>query len=319
MRRLAIGIDIGGTNTKFGFADRQGNVFYNNRIQTTGHKDFEAYFKELTGELNKTIDEHEKDTEIVGIGVGAPNANLFTGTISNAANLPWKQTIPIADLLEKEFNAKCIITNDANAAAIGEMVYGGAVGMNDFIVITLGTGLGSGIVANGKIINGHDGYAAELGHVTVKYAGRQCGCGRKGCLETYVSATGIRRTVYKLLADSTEPSTLRGISFNELSTETISEAALEGDPVALESFDYTARILGQSLANTCAHTSPEAIFVFGGLAKAGDLIMEPTKKYMEENLYPFYKGNVKLIPSKLPDENAPILGASSLIWNYRNN
>ena len=316
MKNLVIGIDIGGTNTKFGLADRKGNVYQNGRMKTSGHASFEEYFKELVSQVRHSISKLEEDIELVGIGVGAPNANLFTGTITKAANLPWKETIYLSDLLSEEFSIPCKITNDANAAAIGEMVYGGAIGKKDFIVITLGTGLGSGIVANGKIINGHDGYAAELGHIIVRPDGRHCGCGRKGCLETYVSATGIRRTVYKLLADYTEPSQLRDIAFNQLSTESISQAAMDGDKVAIAAFEYTGRILGRALANTVAHTSPESIFVFGGLAKAGELIMEPTRNHLNDSLYSAYRNNVKLIPSQLPDENAPILGASSLIWNY---
>ena len=316
MRNLAIGIDIGGTNTKFGLADRDGNVFENSRIKTTGHADFDAYFAALVEAIRERIDKLEGDVNLVGIGVGAPNSNFYTGTIENAANLPWKHRIPLAEILAEEFGIECVITNDANAAAIGEMVYGGAKEMKDFLVITLGTGLGGGIISNGKIINGHDGYAGELGHITVNYGGRQCGCGRKGCLETYVSATGIRRTVYKLLADHTEESELRGIAFNELSTETISEAAEKGDIVAKAAFEYTGKVLGRALANSVAHTSPEAIFIFGGLAKAGELILEPTKLHMEKNLLSFYQNKVKVLPSGLGDENAPILGASSLIWNY---
>ncbi|MDH5380673.1 MAG: ROK family protein [Cyclobacteriaceae bacterium] len=315
MKKLAVGIDIGGTNTKYGIADREGNVYYNSRISTTGHKDFETYFDFLCSEIKKALESLTFQYELVGLGVGAPNGNFYTGTIENAPNLPWKVKIPLSKLLYEKFNVRSIVTNDANAAAIGEMVYGGAKGMRDFIVITLGTGLGSGIVANGELINGHDGYAGELGHVNVKVNGRLCGCGKRGCLETYVSATGINRTVFKLLADELAPSSLRGISFNDLSTKMISDAAAKEDKIAIKAFEYTGKILGRKLADTIVHTSPEAIFIFGGLANARELIFEPTIRHMEANLMSFYQNKVKILPSKLGDETAPILGASSLIWN----
>ncbi|MDH5397904.1 MAG: ROK family protein [Cyclobacteriaceae bacterium] len=316
MQKLVIGIDIGGTSTKFGLAARDGRVIYNSRISTTGHDSFETYFDILTGEIEQAIQSLGNEAEILGAGVGAPNGNIYTGTIENAPNLPWKYQLPIAKLLQDKFNIPAMLTNDANAAAIGEMVYGGAKGMRDFVVITLGTGLGSGIVANGSVVYGHDGYAAEMGHVTVRNNGRQCACGKKGCLETYVSATGLKRTLYKLMADEVADSGLRDISYNDLSTTAISDAALNGDPIALKAFEYTGKILGRELANTVAYTSPAAIFLFGGLAKAEDLIFDPTKKHMEDNLLSFYKGKVKILPSGLGDENAPILGASSLIWKH---
>ena len=314
MKKIAIGIDIGGTNTKFGAADREGTVFFNDRIKTQGHNDFDSYFKELCSAIEVHLGNLSFPYELVGVGVGAPNGNYFTGNIENAPNLPWKGQIQLGKMLTEQFGVPGILTNDANAAAIGEMVYGGAKGMKDFLVVTLGTGLGSGFVANGEMINGHDGFAGELGHVIVKQNGRICGCGRKGCLETYVSATGIRRTVYKLLADDPSESVLRDISYNNLSTKMITEAAEQDDAIALKAFDYTGRILGRKLADTVAITSPEAIFIFGGLAKAKDYIFKPTIKYMEANLLQHYKGNVKILPSGLGDETAPILGASSLIW-----
>lgn len=316
MKELVIGVDIGGTTTKYGLADREGNIYLNGRIQTFGHKDIDSYFNTLTGNIEKGINNLTFEHKIKGVGVGAPNGNYYTGTIENAPNLPWKFQIPVTKIFTDKFGVKSILTNDANAAALGERVYGGAKGMNDFVVITLGTGLGSGFIANGQLIYGHDGYAGELGHILVKLNGRQCGCGKKGCLETYVSATGIRRTVYKLLADNINKSELQNISFNDLSTEMITEAALRKDPIALKAFLYTGKILGRKLADTVAHTSPEAIFIFGGLAKAEELIFEPTKKYMEKNLLSFYKNKVKILPSELPDESAPILGASSLIWKH---
>ena len=314
MKKLAIGIDIGGTNTKYGCADREGNVFFQDSILTTGHEDFYAFVRQLSNAIRREISGLDGNPEIIGIGVGAPNGNIYTGTIEDAPNLPWKTKIPLVNILEEEFKLPVILTNDANAAAIGEQIYGGAKDMKDFVVITLGTGLGSGIVANGQLIYGHDGYAGELGHVNVKPNGRQCGCGKRGCLETYASATGIQRTIYKLLADYNTESELRDISFNALNTKMISDAAKRGDKIALQAFEYTGEILGRKLADTVVHTSPEAFFIFGGLANAGSLIINPTKKAMEDNLMSFYRNKIKIIPSGLDGAKAAILGASSLIW-----
>jgi glucokinase len=219
-------------------------------------------------------------------------------------------------MFREEFAVPCILTNDANAAAVGEMIYGNAKKMKDFVVITLGTGLGSGFVCGGILLNGHHGIAGEVGHTSVNPAGRFCNCGKRGCLETYVSATGIKRTVYKLLADHLEPSELRGISFDNLNTKMITEAAHRGDVVAREAFEYTGRILGMKLAETVVHTDPEAIFLFGGLSMAGDLIFKPTQRHMEENLMPLFRGKIKILPSALQNQAAPILGASSLVWDY---
>ena len=255
----------------------------------------------------------------MGVGVGAANGNYYKGTIERATNLKWKGIIPLADMFREEFGIPAIITNDANAAAVGEMVYGAAKGMKDFVVITLGTGLGSGFVCNGILLNGKHGIAGEVGHTSVNPAGRFCNCGKRGCLETYVSATGIKRTVYKLLADHLEPSELRGISFDNLTTKMITESAVRGDVVALAAFEYTGRILGMKLAETVVHTDPEAIFLFGGLSLAGDLIFKPTIKHMEANLMPLFRGKVKVLPSGLQNQAAPIIGASSLVWNYLDN
>lgn len=318
MKEVTVGIDIGGTNTKFGLVDLEGNVLYQNKISTQGYPEFRDYISVLDNAIKAGIAETDNDLIIRGIGVGAPNANFYRGTIEYAPNLAWKGIIPIVEIMQKDFNVPVIITNDANAAAMGEMIYGGAKNMQDFIVITLGTGLGSGIVANGQLVYGHDGFAAELGHVTVNPHGRHCGCGRIGCLETYVSATGIRRTVYKLLADYIEDSELRGISFDNLSTKMITECALRGDVVAKAAFEYTGHILGTKLADTVAHTNPEAIFLFGGLSLAGDLIFEPTRRYLEQNLMTIYKNKVKVLPSGLQNQSAPILGASSLVVDYLN-
>jgi glucokinase len=319
MRELTIGIDIGGTNTKYGIVDRVGNVVSQGSISTTQYEEFKDYFHGLADALRKEISEIPGEHKIIGVGVGAANGNYYKGTIERATNLKWKGIIPLADMFQEEFDLPAIVTNDANAAAVGEMVYGAAKGMKDFVVITLGTGLGSGFVSNGQLLNGKHGIAGEVGHTSVNPAGRFCNCGKRGCLETYVSATGIKRTVYKLLADHLEPSELRGISFDNLTTKMITESAVRGDVVALAAFEYTGRILGMKLAETVVHTDPEAIFLFGGLSLAGDLIFKPTIKHMEANLMPLFRGKVKVLPSGLQNQAAPIIGASSLVWNYLDN
>jgi glucokinase len=313
MNKVTIGIDIGGTTTKYGVVDALGEVIFQGFIQTQTHPEFEDYISELAEVLRQSMD--PLSHELIGIGIGAPNGNFYRGTIEHATNLRWKGILPLASLIKSIFDVPVVVTNDANAAAVGEMIFGGAQGMKDFIVITLGTGLGAGIVCNGELVNGYDGFAGELGHLTIHHgAGRMCGCGRKGCLETYVSATGIKRTVYKLIADHTEDSELRGISFHNLSTKMITEVAQRGDVVALEAFEYTGRILGTKLADTIAHTNPEAIFLLGGLSLAGDLIFKPTIEHLEKNLMEIYKGKIKILPSNLQNQTAPIIGASSLIW-----
>ena len=319
MRELTIGIDIGGTNTKYGIVDRAGNVVFHGNISTIQFEEFKDYFAGLSEALRQAIKTIPGAHKLMGVGVGAANGNYYKGTIERATNLKWKGIIPLADMIKEEFDLPAIVTNDANAAAVGEMVYGSAKGMKDFVVITLGTGLGSGFVTNGQLLNGKHGIAGEVGHTSVNPAGRYCNCGKRGCLETYVSATGIKRTVYKLLADHLEPSELRGISFDNLTTKMITESAVRGDLVALAAFEYTGRILGMKLAETIVHTDPEAIFLFGGLSLAGDLIFKPTIKHMEANLMPLFRGKIKVLPSGLQNQAAPILGASSLVWNYLDN
>ncbi len=313
MKEVVVGVDIGGTFTKFGFVDQEGKCLLEDSICTTNSQKVEDFL----AELHLAIENHlEKlpDVKIIGIGIGAPNGNYYNGTIEFAPNLSWKGIVPLVDLFNKYYNVPIVLTNDANAAAIGEMIYGGAKGMKNFIEITLGTGLGSGIVVNGEMVYGHDGFAGELGHVMAKYNGRLCGCGKRGCLETYASATGIKRTVYKLLADNIVESMLRAIPYDQLTAEMITQAAQQGDKIALEAFEYTGNILGMKLADSVAHTSPEAIFLFGGLAKAGNFILNPTRKYMEENLLPIYKNKIKILPSGLQEVNAAVLGASALVW-----
>lgn len=315
MKKVAVGVDIGGTNSVYGLVDEQGEIICEGVFPTRNYPDFDQYIEELYIGIQSLLKRAGDDVELVGIGIGAPNGNYYTGTIEFAPNLVWKGVLNIVEKIKRYFpTVPVIITNDANAAAVGEMVYGGAKGMKDFLVVTLGTGLGSGFVANGKLIYGHDGFAGELGHVVVNKTGRICGCGRKGCLETYASATGIKRTVFKLLADHIEDSEFRRISYDDLTAEMITKAALNGDPIAIEAYEYTGKLLGEALADAVALTSPEAIFLFGGLAKAGKYIFEPTKKYMEQNLLAIFRNKVKLLPSGIDGKNAAVLGASALVW-----
>lgn len=320
-KRASIGIDIGGTNTVYGILDREGKFLAQGQIATKDHKEIEVFLAALNEKIRLSLRNLNNRIIVEGIGIGAPMGNINKGTIEYSAALPWKGIIPLADLFKNYTNLPVTVTNDANAAAIGEMIYGGAKGMKNFVVITLGTGLGSGFVVNGELVYGHDGFAGELGHTTIRpgESNRQCGCGRKGCLETYVSATGIKRTLFKLMADMIDDSPLKGVSFDDLTASMISDAAKKGDKIAIKAFEHTGRMLGFKLADVVAHTSPEAIFLFGGLALAKDLIFEPTRKYMEENLLSIYKGKVKLLPSKLNSQNAAILGASALVWNYIEN
>ena len=317
MKQLVVGVDIGGTNTVFGLIDREGNMYGEGVIPTKKFPDFDQYLEELYIGIQDLLKQVDGEYQLMGIGIGAPNGNFFNGTIENAANLIWKGKVPFVDKMKRYFpTIPIIITNDANAAAIGEMIYGAAKGMKDFIVVTLGTGLGSGFVANGELIYGHDSFAGELGHIIMNRtsSGRMCGCGRKGCLETYVSATGIKRTAFKLLADHLEDSEFRNISFNDLTAEMITKSALNGDPLAIEAYEYTGEMLGQALADAVTITSPEAIILFGGLAKAGKYIFEPTKKSMESHMLSNFRNKVKLLPSGIDGKNAAVLGASALIW-----
>lgn len=312
--KATLGIDIGGTNTVFGFVDREGKCLASASIPTNAQQPATSLFGRLA-ESAKTLLAGVKDKcELVGIGIGAPNANYYKGTIENPPNLSWGHVDVVAEM-KKYFTVPIAITNDANAAALGEMFFGAAKGMKDFIVITLGTGLGSGVVANGELIYGADGFAGEIGHTNVDPNGRQCGCGNRGCLETYASATGLCRTVQEIICNSTTPSELRNVSYEKLTAHMVFEMAQRGDKLALEAFEITGRILGIKLADSVAHTSPEAIVLFGGLASAGDLIFKPTKRSMEERLFPNFRNKVKIIPSRLVEGNTAVLGASALIWN----
>lgn len=318
-KKVVVGIDIGGTNTVFGFVDREGNILAGERLKTSNYDEVEVYVAALYEKIMVTRQKIEDNIEIIGFGIGAPMGNINKGTIEYPANLPWKGIIPLADLFRRHTSLPVVVTNDGNAAAVGEMVYGGARGMKNFVVITLGTGLGSGFVIDGKLVYGQDGFAGELGHTTVSLgsSNRECGCGKKGCLETYVSATGLKRTLFKVMADSNQPSELRKYSYDDLDAELIHEAAKRGDHLAKRAFEYTGKVLGFKLADLVAHTNPEAIFLFGGLAQAKELIFEPARKYMDENLLYIYKGKVKLLPSELSTHNAAVLGASSLIWTLK--
>jgi len=317
-KSYVIGIDIGGTNTVFGVVDARGAILYDGSIQTGIYEDVNDYVTALSNGLKKIIEDAGGPGMIRGIGVGAPNGNYFNGCIEFAPNLPWKGKIELARMIsEKTFQIPVTLTNDANAAAIGEMAYGVARGMKDFIEITLGTGLGSGIVVGGTLVYGHDGFAGELGHVIIRRNGRLCGCGRHGCLEAYCSATGVARTAREFLMNRTDNSLLRELNAEEISSKDVYAAAVKGDKLALEIFEFTGNILGEALADFIAFSSPEAIVLFGGLTKAGDLILNPVKKSIEENVLKIYQGKTKLLVSQLKESDAAVLGASALGWEVK--
>ena len=312
-----VGMDIGGTNTVFGVVDSRGNVLASDSIKTQEHEEIDEYVDAVCKKLIPLLQQFGGAEKFKGMGVGAPNGNYYKGTIEFAPNLPWKGVIPLAAMFEDKLGIPTALTNDANAAAIGEMTYGAARGLRDFIMITLGTGVGSGIVVNGQLVYGHDGFAGELGHVVVERDGRLCGCGRKGCLETYCSATGVARTAREFLVARSEPSLLREIPAEEIVSKDVYDAAIKGDKLALEIFEYTGTILGRALADFIAFSSPEAIILFGGLAKSGDLIMKPIQTAMDENVLKIYAGKTKLLLSQLKDEDAAVLGASALGWEVK--
>jgi glucokinase len=310
-----IGIDVGGTTTKFGLVDDSGNILAQDRIPSNKHDFVEDFIDELHQKIMPMIEANGSIQQVNGIGMGAPNGNIHTGTIEYAPNLKWKGIIPMADLIQKKFGVTAKLTNDANAAAVGEMKYGSAKGMKHFITITLGTGVGSGIVIDGQIVVGHDGFAGELGHTIIRPGGRlHKSTGSRGCLEAYASATGVRETAIELLTTYPDKeSLLRNYTINELTSETVYECAIQGDPIANEIFEFTGQILGESLANFVMFSSPQAIVLFGGLTKAGNLLMNPTRKHMEANLLPIFRNKVELIFSSLKESDAAILGAAALI------
>lgn len=317
--KFAIGIDIGGTTTKFGIVNSTGEIIEQDRLPSNEHDVVEDFIDDLHFKLMPMIKRAGGIKNFAGIGMGAPNGNIYTGTIEYAPNLKWKGIIPIADLMFKKFKLKTNLTNDANAAAMGEMMYGACKNMKHFITITLGTGVGSGIVIDGKIVVGHDGFAGELGHTVIRPGGRiHKSTGMRGTLESYASATGVRETAIELLTKHPEEaSLLRNYSINELTSESVYECALQGDSIANEIFEFTGQILGESLSNFIMFSSPAAIVLFGGLTRSGNLLLNPTRKHMEANLLPIFKNKVKLIFSELKESDAAILGASALVWEMK--
>lgn len=317
-RQVALGIDIGGTNTKFGLVNHRGEILEKGYMRTDEFEHVEDFINALYEKVNPLLEKYKGDNQFDGIGVGAPNANYYKGTIEQAPNLRWKGVVPFADLITKKFGVQCKITNDANAAALGEMLYGAARGMKDFIMMTLGTGVGSGIMSNGHLIYGHDGFAGELGHTIVKPGGRKhWSTGSEGSLEAYASATGIAITAKKFRAEFPD-SMLNKFPEEKINSQTVHDCAVKGDPTAIEVFRYTGQKLGEALANFVMFSSPEAILLFGGVIKAGDFLLKPTKRHMERNLLPIFRGKVRLVFSELDEADAAILGASALVWenNY---
>jgi glucokinase len=313
---VVLGIDIGGTFTKFGLVDESGIIHYEDEISSRDHATIEEFITAFHLHIFSSIKALDQKFNIKGIGVGAPNGNYYEGTIDQAPNLAWKGKIEFVKLMEAQFNLPVVVTNDANAAALGEMLFGHAKELKNFIMITLGTGLGSGLVVNGNVVYGHDGFAGELGHVRAEDHGRQCGCGKRGCLETYVSATGIKRTVFELLAEENVDSDFRKIPFSKLKPKLITAKAEEGDPIAIKAFERTGFLLGRSLADSVAHISPARIFLFGGLAKAGKWIIDPAKRSLEHHLLPIYRNKIEIVPSALLKKNIAVLGAAALIWKH---
>ena len=317
-RQVALGIDIGGTNTKFGLVNHRGEILAKGSIKTDEYEKVEDFIDSLYKNIEPLIKTYSPHKTLDGIGVGAPNANYYRGTIEQAPNLRWKGVVPFAELMSKKFGVPCKMTNDANAAAFGEMMFGAARGMRDFIMITLGTGVGSGIIAGGNLIYGHDGFAGELGHTIVKPGGRKhWSTGSEGSLEAYASATGIAITAKKFRAEFPD-SMLNEYPEDEINSKTVYECALKEDPTAIEVFRYTGQKLGEALANFVMFSSPEAILLFGGVIKAGDFLLKPTKLHMERNLLPIFRGKVKLVFSELDEADAAILGASALVWENNN-
>lgn len=314
MKEVVAGIDIGGTNTVVGLVEKTGKIVSEQKLMTTDYPEINNFVSVLVATIHKLI-KANGDIKLEAIGIGAPNANYHRGTIELAPNLAWKGIVPIAKYIRKKIDIPVVITNDAKAAAIGEMIFGGAKKMKNFIVLTLGTGLGSGIVVNGEVLYGHTGFAGELGHTIVVPGGRDCGCGRHGCFETYASASGIVRTVLNLMSEMREESTLRDIPPSQLNSKKIAEAAAQNDPVALEAMDYTAEMLAFGIANAVGFSSPEAVFLLGGLAQAGEVLFAPVREYVDLAVQPIFKSTVKILPSGIAESNAAVLGAAALALN----
>jgi glucokinase len=312
---IAIGIDIGGTKTKIGLVESSGNCLDYMFFRTRDFEDLDNFLDKIKSSIDELVIKQNYPLHLIGCGVGAPNASSRSGTIENAANLKWKGSVPILEKLKQRIDLPMRIMNDASAAALGEMLFGNAKGMSDFIAITLGTGLGSGIVANGQLIEGYDGFAGELGHIDMTLGdGRMTGLNVKGGLEAYVSATGLKRTILYMMSKYMDESRFRGIAYNDLHGEDITKAAEEGDPIAIKAFDYTAKIFGLALANFTAFTQPQAFFLTGGLVNSGKWILDPLERYFEEHLLDVYKGKVKILMSGLPEKTTAICGAAALIW-----
>ncbi|MDO5443760.1 MAG: ROK family protein [Bacteroidia bacterium] len=314
-KKYVVGIDVGGQSVKIGIVDRDANILAQNKFEMSGygHDDVEKYLNDLCDNIRELTSDVGMDS-IKGIGLGAPNGNYYDGTIVDAVNLPWAKgrTVPVRKFISENLGLEVTLTNDANAAAIGEMTYGNARGMKNFIEITLGTGVGSGIVIDGRVVYGHDGFAGELGHTTAVRDGRLCGCGRKGCLEAYASSVGVVRTAREMLDSSDEPSLLRGVE--KISSKAVYEAAVKGDSIAIEVFKHTGNILGQKFADFVTFSAPEAIILFGGVSNAGDLLLNPIRQSLDENVLNLWKGKVKVLRSGLPESDAAILGAGALAW-----
>lgn len=313
-KQVALGVDIGGTNTKYGIVNHRGEILAKGSLKTDEYPKVEDFIDALYSKVTPLLEQHCSQKQFDGIGVGAPNANYYTGTIEQAPNLRWKGVVPFAELMTKKFGVPCKMTNDANAAALGEMMFGAARGMKHFIMMTLGTGVGSGIITNGQLLYGHDGFAGELGHTIVKPGGRKhWSTGSEGSLEAYASATGIAITAKKMRAEFPD-SMLNQYPEDEINSKVVYDCAKLGDPTAIEVFRYTGQKLGEALANFVMFSSPEAILLFGGVIKAGDFILKPTKLHMERNLLPIFRNKVKLVFSELDEADAAILGASALVW-----
>ncbi len=312
--KYSIGIDIGGTNTKLGVVDEKGAVLKRHEFKTTDYENFASYMEGLEKAVSFVT--ADTDGDCVGIGIGAPNGNYYKGTIDYAANLPFGKSAPIVETLRMSLGYEHIyLSNDANAAALGEKIYGGGKNLDHFIVITLGTGLGSGIIIDGKLLLGADGFAGELGHVCAVVNGRLCGCGKRGCLETYASATGIKRTYLEMLSKYNGDSVIANKTWDELDARVIEDAARAGDRTAIETYNITGNILGRCLADFVHFSRPSTIFLFGGPVKSGELILAPTRISMEKNLMPVFRNKVRVLPSELPAGDAAILGAAALVWS----
>jgi glucokinase len=318
-KEILLGVDIGGTNTVFGLVDEEGILIERASFKTGEDPHIEIFVKKLAKQLKGLYEKYSDKYTLAGIGVGAANGNYYTGSIKLPPNIPWIDELNLVEALKEYFDIPIVLTNDANAMAYGEMIFGAAKGEKDIIVVTLGTGLGSGIIVDGEMVYGSEGTAGELGHVITIPDGRKCGCGRRGCLETYVSAIGIKRTLFELLAKYNGESGFNDVAYDELDSKMIYDAALDGNKIALEAFEYTGTLLGIALANACLITQPKVIVLCGGLAKAGELIFKPTRETFESNILETYKNKIKIVPSTLEDNSAAIIGAAALVRHELDN